>query len=140
MVVSTEVEARIAEAVGRIYDYIDSREPLANDNLCGACGKCCDFTGFGHRLYVTTPELIYLKTKLGEALPRAESLCCPWFVEGKCSIHDHRFAGCRIFFCKGDAQLQSELSEHVLKDIKTICTEFDLPYNYMELSAFLNSC
>jgi hypothetical protein len=49
-----------------------------------------------------------------------------------------RFAGCRIFFCEGDADFQSELSESVISRFKSLCTEFDIPYIYSDLRTALN--
>ena len=54
--------SNIAAAVELVYKDIESRLP--QNMQCRACGKCCDFKNFGHRLYVTTPELIYFKEKV----------------------------------------------------------------------------
>ena len=54
-------------------------------------------------------------------------------------LAEHRFAGCRIFCCTGNADFQSSLTEEVLKELKTICTEFGIPYRYMDLPAALDS-
>ena len=34
--------------------------------FCNACGNCCDFDAYGHRLYITPPELMYLADKIGK--------------------------------------------------------------------------
>ncbi|MDP2932796.1 MAG: hypothetical protein Q8N81_01555 [bacterium] len=31
---------------------------------CSACGKCCDFESFGHKLFITSPELLYFRTNI----------------------------------------------------------------------------
>jgi len=64
---------------------------------------------------------------------------CPYNVDGKCSVYGHRFAGCRIFCCEGNADFQSELSESVLARLKSICTEFQIPYRYLDLPTALNT-
>jgi Fe-S-cluster containining protein len=129
---------QLIQKVSELYGWLD--EQTLNLELriqnCNACGNCCDFDSYGHRLYVTTPELIYLADKLG-TLKQMTSSRCPYQVDNKCSIHAHRFASCRIFFCKGNADLQSDLSEKTLSRLKTICSEFDLAYRYTDLKTAL---
>jgi hypothetical protein len=140
---------KIIAGVADIYDRLDvqiSKSPnLAG--LCQACGKCCYFDGpapaiergFDHRLYVTTPELIYLAENIGnENLKPMPTHTCPYQIDGKCSVYEYRFAGCRIFCCKGDVEFQSRLSESVLKKLKSICNNLGLAYRYTDLATALN--
>jgi Fe-S-cluster containining protein len=191
---------RLIEAVAAVYEWIAAqqiREPH-RAGRCNACGACCDFPAYGHRLYVTPPELIYLAAKrnvdrpgkrqigpalrgknllarffhLKRAVARRElrpfdsstksnpeislkntgPIClfpghrlepmpagrCPYQQDNRCTIHEHRFAGCRIFTCRGDPDFQSELSEAALKRLKTLCEELQIPYRYQDLPAALN--
>ncbi len=131
---------QIVARVSEIYKWID--EQLLASNLiagrCLACGKCCDFEKYEHRLYVTTPEIIFFADKIGKANIKqmTKGQCC-YQIDGKCSIYAHRFAGCRIFCCRGNMVFQSELTEAVLKRFKALCEEFKIPYQYVELSAAL---
>jgi Fe-S-cluster containining protein len=110
------------------------------DHGCNACGDCCDFDSYGHRLFVTTPEVVYLAEKLApEKLRPMAAGRCPYNIEGKCSIHPYRFAGCRIFFCKGDHDKQSELSQWASDRFKLICEMHKLVYSYTDLRSALNS-
>lgn len=129
----------IIEKIENIYTWIEKQ--LKKDNTsCLSCGKCCNFKSFDHRLYVTTPELIYFKEKLGlEKIPTMTNGQCPYCVDNKCSVRKCRFAGCRIFFCKGDIDLQSEITEKAMQKFHDICRKFDITYEYMELSAALKS-
>ncbi|MBW8001409.1 MAG: hypothetical protein FVQ80_05250 [Planctomycetes bacterium] len=132
---------KIAERAAEIYDWLDcqikSHPESAGD--CQACGKCCDFESFDHRLFVTTPELIHLAKKLGgENIKPMPSSRCPYNVEDKCEIHENRFAGCRIFQCKADKDFQSKLSEEAIKKFKSICTNLQVPYHYIDLATGLN--
>jgi Fe-S-cluster containining protein len=106
---------------------------------CSACGKCCDFDAYDHRLFVTSPEMVYLIAKLGRAniLPMAGGMC-PYNLRGECTIHPYRFAGCRIFFCKGDAAKQAQLSEWASARFKDICQDSGLDYAYTDLKTALN--
>lgn len=133
---------RVIEEVAVLYDWIDRQLQQNPDRAgrCRACGACCDFGTYDHRLFVTPPELIHLTAGLKvERLRPMPSGRCPYQQDGKCSIHEHRFAGCRIFCCGGDANFQSELSEAALKRLKALCETLEVPYRYQDLAAALNS-
>jgi Fe-S-cluster containining protein len=127
--------------VAEIYDWIDLQLASVGDpaGQCDACGRCCDFDAYDHLLYVTGPELKYLAAGLGvEKLRAMTSGRCPYNIDGKCSVYEYRFAGCRIFCCKGDADFQSRLSEAVLEKLKYLCTELEISYLYRDLASALN--
>jgi len=133
---------RIVNKVREIYERLDSqtRDQTNLAGVCRACGKCCDFGEFDHRLFVTPPELMYLSAKMGaENIMPMPTSRCPYNIDGKCTVYEHRFAGCRIFCCKGDADFQSKLSESALEELKALCTELEIPYRYTELAGALNS-
>ena len=142
MVAGCGTDSQLLKRVAEIYDWLDLQIHRSSDlaGSCKSCGSCCDFDTFDHRLFVTSPELMYLAASLGaedvKAMPAGR---CPYNVDGKCSVYGHRFAGCRIFSCNGDADFQSELSESVLARLKSICTEFNIPYRYLDLATALNS-
>ncbi len=142
MVAEGKETEKLVEKVAEIYNWLDS-QILKNKNRlaeCRACGSCCAFDKFDHKLFVTTPELLYLAANIkGENIKPMINNRCPYNVEGKCSIYKYRFAGCRIFFCKGDADLQNEMSELALKKLKSICMELQFPYRYRNLAGALNS-
>ena len=129
---------KIIERVSEIYKWIEEQQ-LANKGIagqCAACGKCCDFETYDHRLYITTPEILYFVEKLGRAnIKQMTTTRCCYQVEGKCSVHAYRFSGCRIFCCKGEATFQSELTEAAIKKFKGLCAELQIPYRYVELPA-----
>jgi Fe-S-cluster containining protein len=133
---------QIIARVSEIYKWIEQQQ-LANKEIAGSCevcGKCCDFDTYDHRLYVTTPEIIYFVEKLGLSnIKQMTTAKCCYQAEGKCSVHAHRFSGCRIFCCKGDAGFQSELTEAAIKKFKALCAELQIPYRYLELPAALKS-
>jgi hypothetical protein len=142
MVAGSEIDGRLLERVAEIYNWLDlqicSGGGLAGK--CRSCGDCCDFEGFDHRLFITPPELMYLAANPdAENIKPMPSSRCPYNVDGKCSIYEYRFSGCRIFCCNGDADFQSSLSEESLKKLKSICTEFRIPYRYADLAAALNN-
>jgi len=140
MVEGCKTKQKLVETVERLYDWIEQqiRHGGAAVGKCNACGRCCDFESFDHRLFVTTPELLYLAEKLREDRVRTMTgSVCPYNQGGRCTVYEHRFAGCRIFFCSGQADFQSGLSEGALRKLKAICEEFNIPYSYRPLDEAL---
>lgn len=136
-----QAEAQVIEAVHEIYQKLDMQIESSHW-LCKACGQCCDFDSFGHRLYITTPELIYFKMKLAEnKIPILQMTdgVCPYRKDKKCSVYPWRFAGCRIFNCTGNADLQSRMSEETLNLCKTLCILYGMEYRYADLKGGLES-
>jgi hypothetical protein len=157
MVAEFKVSSRLLARVREVYDWLDSQIGQAPDlaGRCDACGKCCEFgnsaavsgqesaavseEAFNHLLFVTTPEVMYFAANLGaEKVKPMLTNRCPYNISGKCTVYGHRFAGCRIFCCKGNTDFQGGLSESAIKKFKSICTEFHIPYRYTDLATALN--
>ncbi len=133
---------RLVEEVAAIYDWIDARmkQDSARAGRCQACGACCDFPAYDHRLFVTPPELMHLAAKLGTPeLKRMTTGRCPYQNGSICTVHEHRFTGCRIFCCNGDLDFQSELSEAALGRLKALCEELRVSYRYQDLATALGA-
>jgi len=131
-----------AEKIDEVYDWLD-RQIRGNSNLAGACtkcGKCCDFDSFDHHLFVTTPEVMYLAEHSGAERQKPMTIGrFPYNIDGKCTIYPSRFASCRIFQCRTDTDFQNRLSELAVKKFKSICTEFQISYRYIDLETALNN-
>jgi len=125
-------ESQIIENVSDIYQWLED-ELAGLGQSCDACGKCCDFESFGHRLYVTTPELIYLRHFVGQGIKEMTDGVCPYRVNGQCTVYDWRFSGCRIFTCKGDAEKENAICEQAISKFRVLCDESDIPYHYVYL-------
>lgn len=142
MVAESSADARLLTKVAEIYKWLDA-EIRQNPDLagvCDACGRCCDFDVFDHRLFVTTPELLYLAANLGpENVTPMPAARCPYNIVGKCSIYEYRFAGCRIFCCKGTPDFQNVLSESAMRKFKNLCVQFQISYHYIDLRTALNN-
>ncbi len=108
------------------------------DRSCRACGECCDFEVFGHRLYVTGPELLHFQHFVGPEIKEMVSGVCPYRVDGKCSVYPYRFSGCRIFACEGESEQGNLLSEQAIHKFKAFCTKHQIPYRYVSLKAGLD--
>lgn len=129
-------ETHILEQVDAIYQWLQS-ELVQLDQQCTACGQCCDFESFGHRLYVTTPELIYFRHFVTLPIKEMTTGVCPYRVDGKCTVYPYRFAGCRIFTCKGDAEKENRICEEAIRRCKALCDEYAVAYHYVYLKAGL---
>jgi Fe-S-cluster containining protein len=140
MVGKPEGHRRLIAEVAALYEWIDAQlgRDHARAGQCSACGACCNFAAYDHLLFVTPPELIYLAERLGvESLARMTGGQCPYQEGTRCGVHRHRFAGCRIFCCHGDAEFQSELTEATLQRLKAMCERFAVPYHYADLATAL---
>ena len=132
-----KTDSQIIEAVSDIYRWVDEQVGRM-DRACRACGDCCDFEVFGHRLYVTGPELLHFKHFVGPEIKEMTAGVCPYRIDGKCSVYHRRFSGCRIFTCGGDSEQESLLSEQAIRKFKVMCTEHEIPYQYVYLKAGLD--
>ena len=141
MVVEEQTTNILVERVAKTYQWLDCELGRGAEltGVCRACGMCCDFDRFEHRLYVTPPEIMYLAAKTGKQgiRPMSDGKC-PYNVEGRCTIRNVRFAGCRIFFCRGDKDFQSALSNQAIERFKSICEELRIPYRYVEVKTALS--
>jgi len=135
-----KTQNELIEKVNEIYRWVDEQIAASDEqNNCNACGKCCDFKTYGHHLYVTAPEMLYFTQKISpESIKPMTGGVCPYLTGGKCSIHEYRFSGCRIYNCKGSSDFQNDLSEQTIKKFKNLCKTCEIPYRYMELPQALN--
>jgi len=142
VVAGSEADRRLLERVAEVYEWLALQASSGGDlaGSCRSCGDCCDFDRFDHRLFITPPELMYLaaNSDSGTVKPMPGGQC-PYNVDGRCTIYEYRFSGCRIFCCNANEDFQSGLSEAVLEKLKLICVEFQIPYRYADLAAALNS-
>lgn len=122
-----------------LYQELDVKVAGVNDpTACRACGRCCDFDAFGHKLYLTTPELLYFAHHVAQPFMPMTNGVCPYRIDGKCSVYLYRFTGCRIFQCSSSTAAQSDLTEAILVRLKQLCREHNIPYHYINLNAALN--
>ncbi len=135
-------DSLLAEKVAEIYEWLDL-EIEKNKALlgqCSMCGRCCDFEGFDHLLFVTRAELVFLKQNLkNKKIKTMQTGRCPYNEQGKCTIYPLRFSGCRIFYCKGNRDFQNEISELTIRKLKNLCEQYNVPYFYSDLKTSLNT-
>ena len=81
-----------------------------SDVPCGSCTACCTSSQFIHIepdevevLAVIPPELLFPAPgqPAGHVLMGYDQDgCCPMFVDGACSIYEHRPRTCRVYDCR----------------------------------------
>jgi len=132
-------------AVEELYHIIDQHISGVNP-ACDNCGRCCDFANYGHRLYVTTLEMLYFRyggnhhdndTNITKEIKMGR---CPYQNKQGCSRRSGRPAGCRIYFCKElDQEFQNDLTEIVLERLKNLHLQFEAVYLYADFLTWLQT-
>jgi Fe-S-cluster containining protein len=145
-VASCAADADFLSELGKILRQGDH---AAEDRhwACRACGKCCRFEQFGHKLYVTAGELAYLiRQPETEADPQngasrlqtTPPAMCPYQDGDRCLARDGRALGCRLFFCDpAAAGWCNNVYEELHDKIKRLHAAHGLPYIYTELTSAL---
>ncbi|MBK7406482.1 MAG: YkgJ family cysteine cluster protein [Phycisphaerales bacterium] len=136
-------DAQVSGELELVYERI-SREVAARQPRCDASGRCCHFEAWGHRLYVTGLEAAYLVMRLerpvgAEDIRQArEAGGCPFQKGLLCSVHSLRPLGCRVYYCDPTAgDWQQDLSERMLREIRSIHERHQLAYRYGEWRGIL---
>jgi len=136
-------DAAFLTELGRILHQADQ---AADEQrwTCRACGQCCRFEQFGHKLFVTAGELAFLirpaapwqDLRSGTRANPAEM--CPYQHGNRCLARDSRTLGCRLFFCDPAAtDWFSSVYEDIHDQIKRLHAAHGLPYLYVELTTAL---
>lgn len=128
--------------------YVELDEHLAGSGgICEKSGRCCRFTEFDHRLYVSSLELGYFIHQMAiqqsdEALPElriSDGRSCPYQQRHLCTVQPARPAGCRIFFCQGiSSDGMSRATESVLTELRVLHEQLDCPYVYQDWRKWLD--
>ncbi len=130
------VLTEIAELYANLDEYIDQA-----GGACNNCGQCCDFDKFGHRLYVTTLEMLYFWANLDATGTKPLSVPasqCQYQSKKDCIAHLYRPTGCRIFYCQGlPDEFQNELCEQSLARLRNLHQKYDAVYLYADLLTWL---
>jgi Fe-S-cluster containining protein len=95
---------QIISEVSGIYQWLEG-ELAKLSQTCDACGKCCDF------------ESMYFRYYLGPEIKEMSTGVCPYRIDGKCTVYPYRFAGCRIFTCKGDSKKENAVCEEAVHEM-----------------------
>ncbi len=138
------VGSKLINDMVNIYSWLDECiKSFVSPETCFGCGRCCDYENFGHRIFITTPEILYLQNAIDDGKLvkdfKISTGKCPFLAGGTCSVRDFRFGPCRIFFCKSSARWQNDLTEEFLGKVKQLCIDKNIEYRYVDISmAFEN--
>lgn len=117
----------------QIYNKLDIELSKINPG-CDGCGTCCHFDEYGHELYVSNIEVEYILENVDVPPFDPDQKTCPFFVEKKCTIREHRTLGCRVFFCNPDYKEQSyEIYNKYYKMIKDIAIKKQTEWSYLPM-------
>jgi Fe-S-cluster containining protein len=120
-----------------IYNELDLELSKINPG-CDSCGDCCHFDEFGHELYTSTIEVDYILENVNVPPFDPDQRACPFLIEKKCTIREHRTLGCRVFFCNPDYKETSyEIYDKYYKKIKDLATESQTEWNYAPMMKLL---
>jgi hypothetical protein len=117
-----------------VYAKIDA---LTSQAACQQCGECCRFEEFGHRLYTTLVEALYLVDRSGLAADCSEASHCAYLDGSKCLAREGRTLGCRTFFCDQVGVENREAHEDALAAIKSLSAAGGIPVDYKPLHVHL---
>lgn len=130
-------------AMGAFFAEVD-QSIAQHDPVCRNRGACCRFDGFGHKLYVTSVELIYFVQGQRDAwrdMPAQKQAChpadaasvCPYHVGGGCTARSHRPLGCRIFYCDPETRdWQPAEYERRHGELRRLGVRLGVDYRYVE--------
>ena len=116
--------------------YAEMDAALAEpQQLCRACGSCCDFGTHGEILYASKLEREVLELAKRPPAPAGpadrEALVCPYRVGKKCSAREFRPIGCRTYFCRGQGRESGmALYEQYRARLAEISRRAGLPWDY----------
>ena len=121
-----------------IYNELDLELSKINPG-CDSCGDCCHFDEFDHELYASTIEVDYILKNVDVPPFDPDQSACPFLIEKKCTIREHRTLGCRVFFCNPDYKETSyEIYDKYYKKIKDLAKEDQTEWNYAPMMKLLD--
>ena len=74
-------------------------ENAVGETKCMRCGACCHFEKFGHRLYATRLEALYLVSLCGAPAAGVGARVCGYQQGSDCTAREGRTLACRTFYC-----------------------------------------
>lgn len=117
------------DALACLYRELDERFSGCN---CRSCGECCHFETYGHRLYATVLEVLFLVSRSGKARRRFGPDSCGYQSGAQCTAREGRPLACRLFFCGEDSPDSSDY-ERALEKIRALTESAELPWDYRPL-------
>lgn len=107
---------------------------------CVACGQCCRFATFGHRLYISSLEAAFV-LESGEPFEarHLKEDRCPYQRENRCGARGRRMLGCRTFFSRHsreETEQAQRIYEEMLSELKSLYRRFNLDWEYADAQKY----
>ena len=106
------------DALTALYREVDA-ELRRLGASCEACGRCCRFAEFGHRLWMTNLEAEYLRARHGRR-EAAEPGACAYLDGASCSAREGRALACRTFHCGLSAGVVEEITNRYFERLREL--------------------
>jgi uncharacterized protein len=111
-----------AEKVRAVYAEWEAT-PLKRN--CTGIAQCCHFSLTGKTPYITRGEAILAakawKATGRKSIPTASNGACPFLVNSRCAIYQHRPFGCRTHFCQAaGGPAPRALVRHLIQQLEDI--------------------
>jgi hypothetical protein len=119
-----------------LYARVDAEVAARASFRCALSGRCCDFRGAGHELYVTTLEFREMLARGGRPDP-GDGSRCPWLRNGLCGNRDGRALACRTYHCS-DEMGAAQVTERWHGELRRLHEETGTPYAYRPLREFFS--
>lgn len=128
----TPNEELALSALAGLYERMD--ENSGGDYGCRMCGSCCHFNAYGHRLYASRIEALYLFLHNGAPRFAFSDDACGYQDGAACAAREGRVLGCRSFFCRRSDSETSAIHEEALAEVRAITARYGLAWDYQMLS------
>ena len=120
-----------------IYNELEAELASINPG-CNTCGTCCHFDEFNHVLYASTIETKYIQENIEVPPFDPDQGTCPFLIDDKCTIREHRALGCRVFFCNPDhKETLQDIYEKYYTMIKDMAVKNQTEWNYAPMMKLL---
>jgi len=120
-----------------IYNELEAELASINPG-CNTCGTCCHFDEFNHVLYASTIETKYIQENVEVPPFDPDQGKCPFLIDHKCTIREHRALGCRVFFCNPDhKETLQDIYEKYYTMIKDMAVKNQTEWNYAPMMKLL---
>jgi Fe-S-cluster containining protein len=127
----------VRDRLREIYAAADAAVTAAGPR-CDASGRCCRFREYGHTLFLSLIEAEHLIENAPPFEPPIDDAGCPFQVNGLCTTREPRPLACRLYFCDPAYQTTAaELSERFIRELKSLCDDFGIPWRYAPLHVLL---
>ena len=120
-----------------IYNELEA-ELASLDLGCNTCGTCCHFDEFNHVLHASTIETKYIQENVDVPPLDPDQGTCPFLIDNKCTIREHRALGCWVFFCNPDhKETLQDIYEKYYTMIKNLALKSQTEWNYAPMMKLL---